>query len=69
MKKNKSAFNSLKEKMSPPMAIKNMICALHSHLTDTPLNWVQWYAAKQNPAITGDKLSINSLRLDNLSYT
>ena len=69
MKKNKSAFSSLKEKMSPPMAIKNMICALHSLLTDTSLNWCTWSAAKQNPAITGDKISINSLHLNDLSYT
>ena len=46
MKKNKSAFSSLKEKMSPPMAIKNIFCALHSLLTNTGLNWVTWFAAK-----------------------
>ena len=69
MKKNKSAFSSLKEKMSPPMAIKNIFCALHSLLTNTGMDWVTWFAAKQNPAITGDKISINSLHLDDLSYT
>ena len=55
--------------MNPAKAIKNLICALHALLYDTPLNRATWLAAKENPEITSGEISSDSLNLDNLSNT